>query len=391
MLIISLATACTVLTLNLSKRGDEGNQVPKILQFIFFDIIAKVLFINLKSNIKSNLSNPSRHIYQVLMNDFQKIKHQLIYMRTNEIVENNSKKYELLNNFMKDCCNKHNNNDYYTNIKSTSNTKNVLVSSTNKLSNKTKYSESDACRIATDSRLLLRASPLISIRKREEESLILTSDRSSSKFNLENCEENLRQTNNNNYSNETTTYESIECCVEKRNKSRINQKNISSTRTNYFNNRAKTNKDPMRKSEFSSCNEKRYSNKIRKLRRVDKNNILRDRNYLSNENRSNLGFSRALNENTVKIRQNIENDKRNKSGTSDNLIDTDTNEHIMKRLINKLNENLERNELNDAVKEYKSIIKSQWVQLSHVVDALFCYLFVLSTFFLYIYLLYQLP
>jgi len=389
MLIISLATACTVLTLNLSKRGDEGDQVPKIVQFIFFDVIARVLFINVKSNIKSNLANSSRQIYHALINDFEKLKHQLIYLKTNEFSESNAKKYEFLNNFLRDCCNKHN-KEYYTNIKGIYNPTNVL--SSNKLSNKTNCSELDACRIATDSRLLLRASPLISIKKRDEEQLILTSDRSSSKFNLEDCDKNSLRADKNNYNNETTTYESIECCPEKKNKSQINQKNISSIiRKNYFNNRTKTNKDPMRKIETSSCREKLYTNKIRKLKRIDKNNLLRDRTNSLNENRTNVGFSETNDANVIKIRNNNDNGKTNKSETAENQINVNTNEMMLKRLIVKLNENLERNELNDTIKEYKGIIKSQWIQLSHVVDALFCYLFVLSTFFLYIYLLYQLP
>lgn len=50
MLIISLATAATVLSLNTYKKGDNGKPVPKLIQRIFFDIIAKFLFITIECN-----------------------------------------------------------------------------------------------------------------------------------------------------------------------------------------------------------------------------------------------------------------------------------------------------------------------------------------------------
>lgn len=48
MFIISLATASTVLTLNTYKKGDDGEPMPEILQRIFFDIVAKILFMRVK-------------------------------------------------------------------------------------------------------------------------------------------------------------------------------------------------------------------------------------------------------------------------------------------------------------------------------------------------------
>lgn len=48
MLIISLATASAVLTSNTFKKGEDGEPVPEILQKIFFDIIARILFIRVK-------------------------------------------------------------------------------------------------------------------------------------------------------------------------------------------------------------------------------------------------------------------------------------------------------------------------------------------------------
>lgn len=56
MLIISLATAGTVFTLNTSKKGDEEEPVPEYLQKIFFDFVAKILFIRIKVNRNIKLS-----------------------------------------------------------------------------------------------------------------------------------------------------------------------------------------------------------------------------------------------------------------------------------------------------------------------------------------------
>lgn len=50
MLIISLATASTVLTLNTYKKGDDGEPVPEWLQRVFFDVIARILFMRVKVN-----------------------------------------------------------------------------------------------------------------------------------------------------------------------------------------------------------------------------------------------------------------------------------------------------------------------------------------------------
>ena len=50
MLIISLATAGTVFTLNIYKRGDDEEPVPRLVQKIFFNIVAKMLFIRIKVN-----------------------------------------------------------------------------------------------------------------------------------------------------------------------------------------------------------------------------------------------------------------------------------------------------------------------------------------------------
>jgi hypothetical protein len=48
MLIISLATAGTVLSLNILKKGDLGEPVSRIVQIIFFEFFARLLFIKIK-------------------------------------------------------------------------------------------------------------------------------------------------------------------------------------------------------------------------------------------------------------------------------------------------------------------------------------------------------
>ena len=47
MLIISLATACTVITLHVHKQGDYRKPMPDILKKIFFEFIAKIFCIKI--------------------------------------------------------------------------------------------------------------------------------------------------------------------------------------------------------------------------------------------------------------------------------------------------------------------------------------------------------
>ena len=56
MLIISLATAGTVFTLNTFKKGEEEEPVPEYLQKIFFDFVARILFMKVKVNRNIKLS-----------------------------------------------------------------------------------------------------------------------------------------------------------------------------------------------------------------------------------------------------------------------------------------------------------------------------------------------
>jgi hypothetical protein len=62
MLIISLATAGTVLSLNILKKGDQGVPVGKIVQIIFFDFFARILFIKIKfnKNLKLDLDEETK-------------------------------------------------------------------------------------------------------------------------------------------------------------------------------------------------------------------------------------------------------------------------------------------------------------------------------------------
>ncbi|RNA12245.1 neuronal acetylcholine receptor subunit alpha-10-like, partial [Brachionus plicatilis] len=62
MFIISLATAGTVLSLNIHKKGNEGKPVSRIIQKLFFGVIAKILLINIDLRITKYKSRivPSR-------------------------------------------------------------------------------------------------------------------------------------------------------------------------------------------------------------------------------------------------------------------------------------------------------------------------------------------
>jgi cation transporter family protein len=57
MLMISLATVAAVFTINVCRKGDEEKPVPELLRKIFFDIIAKLLFVKInKDNRDLNLT-----------------------------------------------------------------------------------------------------------------------------------------------------------------------------------------------------------------------------------------------------------------------------------------------------------------------------------------------
>lgn len=56
MMIISLAVMSTVLTLNVYKRGENGEPVPRWLRVIFFNLLARILFVRVKINQDVSLS-----------------------------------------------------------------------------------------------------------------------------------------------------------------------------------------------------------------------------------------------------------------------------------------------------------------------------------------------
>jgi hypothetical protein len=62
MLVISLATAGTVLTLNIHKQGDFKRPLPNIVRKIFFDYIAKILFIKIEIREKPQTPNNKKAI-----------------------------------------------------------------------------------------------------------------------------------------------------------------------------------------------------------------------------------------------------------------------------------------------------------------------------------------
>lgn len=89
MLIISLATGATVITLNVHKRGDNGEPVPYVIQKIFFDFIARILCLKIKVNRKID------------MNAFDAFpKYKQLYQKLNEkhksLFNTNSNSKELL-------------------------------------------------------------------------------------------------------------------------------------------------------------------------------------------------------------------------------------------------------------------------------------------------------
>lgn len=89
MLIISLATAGTVLTLNIYKKGDDEEPVPWLWQRIFFDIVAKLLFIKIKANrsltksVKEIISTTKKNYFNMTNTD----KINLISERLNKLNE----------------------------------------------------------------------------------------------------------------------------------------------------------------------------------------------------------------------------------------------------------------------------------------------------------------
>lgn len=149
MLIISLATASTVFTLNIFKRGDDEEPVPNWLQKVFFDIVARILFIKLKAD-------------------------RSLTMSVKEMLNESKKKFFSLNSPDKVNCSKINEIKKESVIQIASTTSNV-----------------------TNSKLLLRASPFINDNNQRRKKISLNSDNLSAKT-LENVENNINNKENQN-------------------------------------------------------------------------------------------------------------------------------------------------------------------------------------------------
>jgi hypothetical protein len=85
MLIISIATACTVITMHIYKQGSYGKPVPAIIKRIFFDFISKIFFIKLE--IK-NKSKKQEHLEYMIAIKKSQSSHELI--PNNKIILKNS-------------------------------------------------------------------------------------------------------------------------------------------------------------------------------------------------------------------------------------------------------------------------------------------------------------
>ena len=135
MLVISLATAGTVFTLNIYKSGDKEEPIPLIIQKIFFTIIAKILFINIKVNKNLKLS----------MSDY--------FKKRQKHNHKNSKSDETKKPECNDSAHEYITPKEYFHLK----TQKIKRNSEN-------HSDTELCRLATDTlsnKILLKASPLI--------------------------------------------------------------------------------------------------------------------------------------------------------------------------------------------------------------------------------------
>ena len=92
MLIISLATAGTVITLNIYKKGDDDEPVPQLLQTIFFHVIARILGIRIRIN--KELNSSVKEIFNYLkvyhinssLNKFVNTETQTFHIKNKQIV-----------------------------------------------------------------------------------------------------------------------------------------------------------------------------------------------------------------------------------------------------------------------------------------------------------------
>lgn len=265
MFIISLATAGTVLTLNIYKRGDDEEPVPKYLQTIFFDGVARILFIKIKADRTLDMS----------------VKEMMVKCKKNYFNLNSPENSKI---FRK------------TKIKDE-----TLNTSINQIFEYQKdLFNSKATR---NNKLLLKATPYINNHNQKK--------KKSENFNASN-----------------KTLENIDLEVVK-------------------------NSDHLDDDKFFIASSDISNNKL---------------------HRSPESFTPV----------------------NDSLIDNQSmiNDYERKQfrlVLNALNRNLDKTELRETVNLYRLEIKDQWTSLAKVVDILFLYLFILSTFLMLFIILLQAP
>ncbi|GFW94767.1 ligand-gated ion channel 4 [Trichonephila clavipes] len=66
MTLVSLATAMSVVTLNIHHRGLHGNEVPSIVKKFVFGILAKILFIRVQFPETLETSNSAQKVIKIL-------------------------------------------------------------------------------------------------------------------------------------------------------------------------------------------------------------------------------------------------------------------------------------------------------------------------------------
>lgn len=273
MLIISLATASTVLTLNTYKKGDDGVPVPLIMQKIFFDVIAKILFIKVKYNRNMRLSFDDA--FFVRYNQYDTFLEKI---NTHNFREKEMAKLSFMEESPKNkSCFKMSSNDH------------IIIENNN--SNGT-FKNRDNTGFAN--KLLLKASPLLQQK------------------------------------NKITNIYDPNICFE----------NLSNN------------------SSLSSS----------KINMVDQINDL-------------LTTTPKL------ILRSAESVDRKNPSTNRYLLE----QKKLTKLIRSLNIKLEKNDTKEIMQKYKDEIKNQWTQLAKIFDMLLGYAFVLTSFFLLVYMLIKTP
>ena len=72
MLVISLATAGTVITLHIHKQGDYRKPLPRILKIIFFDLVARALFLKIRTRNNDSKIEEMKALLQNKQNEIKR-------------------------------------------------------------------------------------------------------------------------------------------------------------------------------------------------------------------------------------------------------------------------------------------------------------------------------